>query len=65
MLGDDVAGIAVHIGARVASAAEPGEVLVSRTVADLMTGSGIPFRDRGAHQLKGIPGTWLLYAVDG
>jgi class 3 adenylate cyclase len=65
VLGDDVAGIAVHIGARVAAAADPGEVLVSRTVADLMTGSGLPFRDRGAHRLKGVPGTWQLYAVDG
>jgi hypothetical protein len=53
-----------HIGARVAGAAQPGEVLVSRTVADLVAGSGIPFRDRGVHQLKGVHGSWQLYAVD-
>jgi class 3 adenylate cyclase len=63
-VGERLAGIAVHIGARVAAAAQPGEVLVSRTVADLVAGSGIPFTDRGSHQLKGIPGTWQLYAVD-
>jgi class 3 adenylate cyclase len=62
--GEDLAGIAVHIGARVAAAAQPGEVLVSRTVADLVAGSGIRFRDRGAHLLKGVPGDWQLYAVD-
>jgi class 3 adenylate cyclase len=62
--GADLAGIAVHIGARVAAAAQPGEVLVSRTVADLVAGSGIPFRERGAHLLKGVPGDWQLYAVD-
>jgi class 3 adenylate cyclase len=64
VVGDDLAGIAVHIGARVAAAAEPGEVLVSRTVADLVVGSAIRFRDRGSHRLKGVPGTWQLYAVD-
>lgn len=63
-VGEDLAGIAVHIGARVAAAAQPSEVLVSRTVADLVAGSGIPFRDRGAHLLKGVPGSWQLYAVD-
>jgi class 3 adenylate cyclase len=62
--GADLAGIAVHIGARVAAAAQPGEVLASRTVADLVAGSGIRFRDRGAHLLKGVPGDWQLYAVD-
>jgi class 3 adenylate cyclase len=62
--GEDLARIAVHIGARVAAAAQPGEVLVSRTVADLVAGSGIRFRDRGAHLLKGVPGDWQLYAVD-
>jgi class 3 adenylate cyclase len=61
--GEHLAGIAVHIGARVAAAAQPSEVLVSRTVADLVAGSGIPFRDRGAHRLKGVPGDWQLYAV--
>jgi pimeloyl-ACP methyl ester carboxylesterase/class 3 adenylate cyclase len=59
-----VAGIAVHTGARVASNAQPGEVLVSSTVKDLVAGSGIAFHDRGLHKLKGIPGKWQLYAVD-
>jgi class 3 adenylate cyclase len=58
-----VAGIAVHTGARVASRAEPGEVLVSGTVKDLVAGSGLAFEDRGAHELKGIPGEWRLYAL--
>jgi pimeloyl-ACP methyl ester carboxylesterase len=59
-----VAGIAVHTGARVASYAQPGEVLVSSTVKDLVAGSGIAFQDRGVHELKGIPGEWRLYAVE-
>jgi class 3 adenylate cyclase len=59
----DVRGIAVHIGARIAALAEPGEVLVSRTVADLVAGSGIEFTDRGDRELKGVPGTWRVYAV--
>jgi class 3 adenylate cyclase len=59
-----VAGIAVHTGARVASQASPGEVLVSSTVKDLVAGSGIQFQDRGLAELKGIPGEWHLYAVD-
>jgi class 3 adenylate cyclase len=58
-----VAGIAVHTGARVAANAQPGEVLVSSTVKDLVAGSGIAFEDRGPHELKGIPGEWRLYAV--
>jgi len=58
-----VAGIAVHTGARVSSFAQPGEVLVSSTVKDLVAGSGISFEDRGTHQLKGIPGEWRVYAV--
>jgi class 3 adenylate cyclase len=58
-----VAGIAVHTGARVAANARPGEVLVSSTVKDLVAGSGLSFEDRGAHELKGIPGEWRLYAV--
>ena len=58
-----VAGIAVHIGARVAAEARPGEVLVSSTVKDLVAGSGLRFEDRGARELKGIPGDWRLYAV--
>ena len=61
----DVGGMAVHIGARVAGRAGPGEVLVSRTVRDLVVGSGIQFEDRGAAELKGVPGEWQLYAVRG
>jgi class 3 adenylate cyclase len=63
IVGDDVAGIGVHIASRVMSAAGPGEVLVSRTVADLVTGSGLTFDDRGKHELKGVPGSWRLFAV--
>ena len=59
-----MAGIAVHTGARVASRAQPGEVLVSSTVRDLVAGSGIQFADRGVAELKGIPGDWRLYAVE-
>lgn len=59
-----VGGIAVHIGARVAAEAAPGEVLVSSTVKDLVAGSGIQFRERGAVELKGIPGEWRLYVVE-
>ena len=59
----DVGGIAVHIGARVAAQADGGEVLVSRTVKDLVVGSGIEFDDRGTATLKGVPGEWRLYAV--
>jgi class 3 adenylate cyclase/pimeloyl-ACP methyl ester carboxylesterase len=58
-----VAGIAVHTGARVASHAQRGEVLVSSTVKDLVAGSGLAFDDRGSHELKGIPGKWQLYSV--
>jgi class 3 adenylate cyclase len=61
--GDDLGGLAVHIAARVGSLAGPGEVLVSSTVKDLVVGSGIEFVDRGDHQLKGVPGTWRLYAA--
>jgi class 3 adenylate cyclase len=63
LAGDDVRGIAVHTGARVAAKAGPGEVLVSQTVKDLVAGSGIELEDRGAHELKGVPGEWRLYAV--
>jgi class 3 adenylate cyclase len=63
IVGDDVAGIGVHIASRIMSAAGPGEVLVSRTVADLVTGSGIVLDDRGKHELKGVPGSWRLFAV--
>jgi DNA-binding NarL/FixJ family response regulator len=61
--GDDVGGIAVHLGARVAATASPGEVVVSSTVRDLVAGSGIGFVDRGEHDLKGVPDRWRLYAV--
>jgi class 3 adenylate cyclase len=61
--GDDVGGIGVHIGARVNALANPSEVLVSRTVTDLVAGSGIEFSDRGEHNLKGVSGRWQLYAV--
>jgi len=61
--GDDIAGVTVHIAARVAALAGPAEVLLSRTIADLVTGSGIGFEDRGQHELKGVPGRWRLFAV--
>ena len=61
--GEKVTGIAVHIGARVAAIAESGEVLVSRTVKDLVAGSGIELDDRGEYELKGVPGDWQLFAV--
>jgi class 3 adenylate cyclase len=61
--GRDVSGIAVHIAARVAALAAPGEVLVSRTVKDLVAGSGLRFEDRGSHLLKGVPDDWQLFAV--
>jgi class 3 adenylate cyclase len=63
LLDGKAAGIAVSIGARVASSAEPGEVLVSSTVRDLVAGSGIAFDDRGSTALKGVPGEWRLFAV--
>jgi len=56
-------GLAVHTGARVAALARPNQVLVSRTVKDLVAGSGIEFRERGTHSLKGVPGEWELFAV--
>lgn len=63
--GDDVGGLAVHIAARIGALAGPGEVLVSGTVKDLVVGSDIPFVDRGERQLKGVPGVWKLFAVEG
>jgi class 3 adenylate cyclase len=63
--GSDLGGIAVHIGARVGALAGPGEVLVTRTVVDLVVGSGLTFIDRGEHELKGVPGAWRLYGVAG
>ena len=60
---DDVAGMAVNIGARIGALAGPGEVLVSSTVKDLVVGSGIEFEPRGAHELKGVPGEWNVFAA--
>ncbi|MFL5951212.1 MAG: adenylate/guanylate cyclase domain-containing protein [Gaiellaceae bacterium] len=61
--GQKIRGIAVHTGARIASLAGPGEVLISHTVKDLVAGSGLEFEDRGAHELKGVPGEWRLFAA--
>lgn len=63
VIGDDFGGIAVHIGARIGAVAGPNEVLVSQTVKDAVTGSGISFDDRGTHDLKGVPGQWRPYVV--
>ena len=63
LVGDVVRGLAVHIAARVMSAAENGGILVSATVKDLVIGSGIDFADRGTHRLKGVPGDWQLFEV--
>ena len=61
--GDDIGGLAVHIGQRVSAAAQPAEIVVSSTVKDLVAGSGIEFEDRGERELKGVPGSWRLFAV--
>ena len=63
LVGADVGGVAVHIGARVGALAGPSEVLVTSTVKDLVAGSGLAFDDRGEHDLKGIPEAWHLYAL--
>ena len=63
LMGDDVGGIAVHTGARVAAEAAPSEVLVSSTVKDLVAGAGLRFADRGTRTLQGVPGEWRLFAV--
>ena len=63
--GDDVSGLGVNIASRIEALAGPGEVLVSRTVTDLVTGSGIEFTDRGPHDLKGVPGRWQLFLATG
>jgi class 3 adenylate cyclase len=60
---NDIGGLAVHIGARISSLADPGEVLVSSTVRDLVVGSDQRLADRGEHQLKGIPGSWRIFVV--
>jgi class 3 adenylate cyclase len=65
MSADDVGGLAVHIGSRVADLAAAGQVLVSSTVRDLVAGSGLAFDDRGAHALRGVPGEWRLFAAAG
>jgi class 3 adenylate cyclase len=63
LMDQGIGGIAVHIGARIASLAGPGEVLVSSTVKDLVAGSGLAFEDRREHHLKGVPGTWHVHAA--
>jgi len=60
---NDVAGIAVHIASRVQAMADPGDILLSGTLHDLVTGSGLPFTDRGRHALKGVQGEWQIYAL--
>jgi class 3 adenylate cyclase len=64
LLDDGIGGIAVHIAARIVDQAGPGEILASRTVRDLVIGSGMGFEDRGSVELRGVPGTWQLLAVD-
>ena len=64
VMGEKLSGLAVHIGARVASLANAGEVLVSSTVKDLVAGSGLRFSDRGNRSLKGVPGDWHLFALE-
>jgi class 3 adenylate cyclase len=63
VIGDDIGGIAVHIAARILQCADPGELVVSGTVKDLVVGSGIEFEDRGEHELRGVPGPWHLWKV--
>ena len=63
MIGADVGGMAVHIGARIGALGGPGEVLASSTVRDLVVGSGIEFDERGEHELKGVPGSWRVFAA--
>jgi class 3 adenylate cyclase len=65
LMGEDIGGLGVHIAARVAALARPSEVLVSRTVTDLVAGSGIAFESRGEQQLKGVPGAWELFEATG
>ena len=64
LMGDNIGGIAVHAGARIMAKAEPGTVVVSRTVKDLVAGSGISFQDMGLHELKGVPGEWRLFSAN-
>ena len=65
VIGDDLGGLAVHIGARIGALANPSEVAVSRTVCDLVVGSGLQFEGRGEHELKGVPGRWHVFAATG
>lgn len=65
VIGERIGGIAVHTGSRIMAKAQPGQVLVSRTVKDLVAGAGIDFADIGIHELKGVPGEWWLYAARG
>ena len=65
LIGDDLGGIGVHIAARIQADADPGQVLVSSTVKDLVVGSGLRFDDQGERVLKGVPDTWHLFAVTG
>ena len=63
LIGDDVGGMAVHIGARVQALARPGEVLTSGTTCGTVVGAGFAFEDRGTHELKGVSGAWPLFAL--
>jgi class 3 adenylate cyclase len=63
--GEQIGGLAVHIGARVAASGGGGDIVVSSTVKDLVAGSGLTFVDRGEHELKGVPGSWRLFAAEG
>jgi len=63
IIGASITGLAVHIGARVSALAGPSEILVSSTVKDLVVGSGFLFKERGRHELKGVPGEWQVFAV--
>ena len=65
LAGDGIRGIAVHIGARIGALAGPSEILVSQTVKDLVSGSGLSFENAGEHELKGVPDRWHLYRVVG
>jgi class 3 adenylate cyclase len=65
LLDEKVSGIALHVGARIASLAGPSEILVSQTVKDLVAGSGLAFEDAGEHELRGVPDRWRLYRVVG
>jgi class 3 adenylate cyclase len=64
LIAGKIGGVTVHVAARVAALSEPGEVLVSRTIKDLVAGSGIRFEERGSHALKGLPDPWSLYRAE-